>query len=252
MSDQDLVEAGTLKNLPRPRRAERSALRHWLACLLVASRCLMRYLLEGRKRGIRGLADLAAGNIYFCAVQVPSELAALGEILKVLRPEHALEIGTARGGTLFFLTRLAAPNATIVTVDLPGGKFVKGYRYTARRQWIYRRFARAQQRVVPVQGNSHAGGTLRVVQEALENQPLDYLFIDGDHTYEGVKRDFEMYAPLVRRGGLIAFHDIAEGPPESVGGVPRFWAEVKSQYRHREIVEDPLQGGFGIGILYLE
>ena len=31
--------------------------------------------------------------------------------------------------------------------------------------------------------------------------------IDGDHTYEGVKADFERYAPLVRRGGVIIFDD---------------------------------------------
>jgi hypothetical protein len=48
------------------------------------------------------------------------------------------------------------------------------------------------------------------------------LFIDGDHTYEGVRRDFEMYSPLVRKGGIIAFHDIYPGPEESVGGVPKF------------------------------
>jgi len=45
----------------------------------------------------------------------------------------------------------------------------------------------------------------------------DFLFIDGDHTYEGVEGDFEMYSPLVRRGGIIAFHDIVPGPPENVG-----------------------------------
>jgi predicted O-methyltransferase YrrM len=87
---------------------------------------------------------------------------------------------------------------------------------------------------------------------ALKNQHLDYLFIDGDHRYEGVKRDFEMYGPLVRKGGLIAFHDIVEGPFDAVGGVPQFWREVKPQYRHREIINDPLQGGFGIGILHME
>jgi predicted O-methyltransferase YrrM len=41
---------------------------------------------------------------------------------------------------------------------------------------------------------------------------LDFLFIDGDHTYEGVKQDFEMYTPLVRKGGLVAMHDIVPPP----------------------------------------
>jgi predicted O-methyltransferase YrrM len=42
----------------------------------------------------------------------------------------------------------------------------------------------------------------------LKDNKVDFLFIDADHSYEGVKKDFEMYSPLVRKGGIIAFHDI--------------------------------------------
>ena len=252
MSDKALAQTGALKQPVRPNVDRRSALHKWLACYWVACRCWTRYALVGRKQGTRGLADLVTGNVFFSAVQVPSELAALGEILVERCPARALEIGTARGGTLFFLTRLASPHATIVSVDLPGGKFVGNYNYTARRKWIYQHFARRQQQLVAIQGDSHSTETLQMVKSALEHQSLDYLFIDGDHTYEGVKKDFEMYSALVRKGGLIALHDIVEGPPHAVGGVPQFWREVKSQYRHREIIDDPLQGGFGIGILHLE
>ena len=83
------------------------------------------------------------------------------------------------------------------------------------------------------------------------------LFIDGDHSYEGVEHDFLTYGPLVRRDGIIAFHDICRGSgPVSggggkawVGGVPRFWDEVKALYSHREFVRDPAQHGFGIGAI---
>jgi predicted O-methyltransferase YrrM len=37
--------------------------------------------------------------------------------------------------------------------------------------------------------------------------PIDLLFIDGDHSYEGVKRDWELFAPRVREFGLVVFHD---------------------------------------------
>jgi len=37
--------------------------------------------------------------------------------------------------------------------------------------------------------------------------PIALLWIDGDHTYEGVKADFEAWAPLVIPGGIVAFHD---------------------------------------------
>ena len=84
-------------------------------------------------------------------------------------------------------------------------------------------------------------------------QALDYLLIDGDHSYPGVKCDFEMYGTTVRKSGLIAFHDIVwGGPPENVSGVPRFWRGIKSKCRHIERIKDRQQGGYGIGVLYLD
>ena len=214
------------------------------------SRCWARYVLSGSRRGVPGLVDFVLSNHFFHAMQVPSELTALGEILAEKRPERALEIGTARGGTLLFLTRLASPQATIMSVDLPGGRFGGGY--SARRRWFYQRFARGAQQLHLLQGDSHSPEMLDRVKAAFSGQPLDYLFIDGDHTYEGVKQDFELYAPLVGKGGVITFHDIVEGPPDCVGGVPRFWREVRSGFRHWEFVKDPLQGGYGIGVLYVD
>lgn len=74
--------------------------------------------------------------------------------------------------------------------------------------------------------------------------------MDGDHTYEGVRKDFQMYSPLVRKGGLIAFHDVCRGPPVDVGDVNKFWNEIKDSYVHQEIIDDYDQKGFGIGVLY--
>jgi len=36
---------------------------------------------------------------------------------------------------------------------------------------------------------------------------IDFLFIDGDHSYEGVKTDFELYSKLLSDKGIIAIHD---------------------------------------------
>lgn len=209
-----------------------------------------RYSLAETRPGVSGLVRFVVANHLFTASQVPNELAALGEILATLTPECALEIGTARGGTLFFLTRLASPRATILSVDLPGGKFGGGYGRI--RQWCYQRFARRDQRLYLLRGDSHSNAMLELVHATLGGRALDYLFIDGDHSYSGVKSDFEKYGPLVKKGGLIAFHDIADGPPENVGGVPRFWNDVRYQYRHREFIADPRQGGWGIGVLYVD
>ena len=40
-------------------------------------------------------------------------------------------------------------------------------------------------------------------------QPFDFIFIDGDHTYDAVKQDFEQWFPLLQPGGIVAFHDSA-------------------------------------------
>src|SRR5262249_23484856 len=90
------------------------------------------------------------------------------------------------------------------------------------------------------------------IKQLLNGKPLDLLFIDGDHRYEGVRSDFEMYAPLVAEGGLIGFHDIVPGPPHEVGGVPKFWEELKQKRPVREFVRSWKQGGYGIGLLVKE
>jgi predicted O-methyltransferase YrrM len=78
---------------------------------------------------------------------------------------------------------------------------------------------------------------------------VDFLFIDGDHSYEGVKSDFEMYSGLVRPGGLIVFHDICKHAKAMGCHVDLFWEEVKNERRTREFVEDANQGTCGIGVI---
>jgi len=168
--------------------------------------------------------------------QVKYEIAKLLEIMADLRPRVVLEIGTMGGGTLFLFTRAADPNAKIISIDLPGGPFGGGYP-----RWkipLYKSFSKEGQRIYLIRRDSHDPQTLEEVKRILGDEKVDFLFIDGDHTYEGVKRDFEMYSPLVREGGIIAFHDIVPGPPENVGGVPEFWNRIKTRYRHLEIVRD--------------
>lgn len=250
MADQALAQTGTLKQPTPVQPIPEYTLAYKLAWRWNAIYCWANYLIAGRRRGIAELVNFVLGNHIFKALQIPSELTSLGEEISNLRPERALEIGTARGGTLLFLTRLASATATIVSVDLPGGKFGGGY--STRRQWFYQRFARSKQRLHLLRGDSHSPEMVTRAKNIFGSQKIDYLFIDGDHRYEGVKADFEMYGPMVRNGGVIIFHDIVEGPSENVGGVPKFWREIKCRYRHAEFVEDWRQGGLGIGVLYID
>jgi hypothetical protein len=53
----------------------------------------------------------------------------------------------------------------------------------------------------------------------------------------------------VAKGGLIGFHDIVPGPENNVGGVPRFWQELKKTRPSQEFVAGWKQGGYGIGLV---
>ncbi len=45
------------------------------------------------------------------------------------------------------------------------------------------------------------------------NKMIDFIFIDGDHSYEGVKKDVDIWFPKLKSGGIVVMHDIgwAEG-----------------------------------------
>jgi predicted O-methyltransferase YrrM len=89
------------------------------------------------------------------------------------------------------------------------------------------------------------------MRQLLNGERLDFLFLDGDHTYEGVKNDFFMYFPLVREGGLAALHDIVHHPSHPDIGVHVFWKELRqSSLTTREIVRDWKQGWGGIGVVF--
>ena len=181
--------------------------------------------------------------------QVRSEIEELAKLIQAAAPKRSLEIGTNYGGTLFLLCTLSPPGASVISVDLPAGQFGGGY--PRRKMPLYRRFPRNGQQLHLIRGDSHTPETLDRVERLLTSDKLDYLFIDGDHTYDGVKRDFEMYSPLVRSGGMIAFHDIVVHTKEKSCEVDRFWNEIKHRFHHREFVEDPKQGWAGIGVLFV-
>jgi len=181
-------------------------------------------------------------------IQIKEEFIKLLKIFQELNPKCILEIGTANGGTLFCFCKLAKDDATIISIDLPEGPFGGGYP-----EWkipIYQAFAKENQKIYLLRKDSHHNETLEEVKKILNGNQLDFLFIDGDHTYEGVKKDFEMYSPLVRKGGIIAFHDIVRHPIETGCEVEKFWNEIKNNFQFKEIIKDTSQDWAGIGILF--
>jgi len=198
--------------------------------------------------------ELAEGAMRWGAIQKPRELEGLAAFLLTREmPKTVVEIGTARGGTLWFWCRIASPDALIVSVDLPGGQFGGGYGVREVPRLVGH--AENEQDIQLLAGNSHSPKMLEAVKGLVGDRGVDLLHIDGDHTYEGVKQDWEMYSPLVNQDGIVVFHDIVEytALPQFIGvcQVDRLWDELKSEYAHEEFLDpDDRDGWAGIGVIH--
>jgi predicted O-methyltransferase YrrM len=189
--------------------------------------------------------------------QIKEEFLALARLVEQRRPRTLLEIGTAEGGTLFAHARLAHEEARIISIDLPQGPFGGGYP-----RWripLYQSFAGARQKLELLRVDSHAESTAALLASVLAGRLIDYAFIDGDHTYDGVRQDFELCRRFAAPNAMIAFHDIAQQPnSEYVAAtgaqwaVHEFWKQLRQSYAHDEFIRDPAQEGYGIGVVYLD
>jgi predicted O-methyltransferase YrrM len=196
-------------------------------------------------RGFMTIDEITQKAISLGAMQKPQELAELLERVQGIQPKTILEIGTAKGGTLYALCQVAADDATIISLDLPGGQFGGGYSQDDADK--FGSYKKGNQRLEFIRDDSHRP-VVRDAVSVLADGPLDVLVIDGDHTREGVKKDWDMYSPLVREGGLIAFHDICYHPMVPDCQVDRFWNYLEGRYDSDRIIDpsDTTWGGIGI------
>lgn len=79
-----------------------------------------------------------------------------------------------------------------------------------------------------VQGSSQDPTILKKTMEMIEKdrgeKKIDFLFIDGAHDYDSVKRDFELWSPYA---SIVGFHDIYA----VTAGLLRYWNEVTTEYQ---------------------
>lgn len=176
------------------------------------------------------------------------ELARMYAIVAQLKPKTVLEIGLSSGANLSIWSQLAADDALIVGLDLKKPTGLKQQELSIK----------PKQSIDIVLGDSHNPVIFNDIRKKFP-QGIDFLFIDGDHSYAGVKQDFDEYSRLVNQGGIIMMHDInpdwrelyGRECDEDSGKVYQVWQELKGTRKTDEIIDQIGQSGYGIGVIWL-
>ncbi len=156
------------------------------------------------------------------------------KIYKKLNPRIVLEIGTSEGGSLYQFMKYALPGTIFLSIEKePGGG-----------QWqVWAK--KFQQKLYIIVGDSTVSAVIDSIKSITSE--IDFLFIDGNHSYEAVKQDFFNYGSLVKSGGLIVLHDIVH----KGYGVHKFWKELcREGYITQELLGCPDENEYGTGIVY--
>ncbi len=126
------------------------------------------------------------------ASQGNKEMVALLEYVSKIEPKVIVEIGVDKGYSMDVWSEAFNPDVLVgvdnnlAALSTPAGKGLV------------------------IEGDSHDEETFKNVVAALGDREIDFLFIDGDHHYDSVKLDYQNYGQLVRKGGIIAFHDATD------------------------------------------
>jgi hypothetical protein len=100
-----------------------------------------------------------------------------------------------------------------------------------------------------LEGDSHHPRTIRAVSELLGEQPVNVLFVDGDHSYAGVRTDVASYLPFVAVDGLVVLHDICQHPGRPEVAVHQYWESLRNLPGSLELVSAPrFWGGIGVAV----
>ncbi|SHO52251.1 glycosyltransferase [Desulfopila aestuarii] len=161
-------------------------------------------------------------------------------LVEFIRPGVVVELGTHCGDSYFAFCQSAkryAPETRLFAVDTWAGDKHAGY-YSSEI------FDRVEGISVTKYGANSVllRKTFDMALHDIEDNSVDLLHIDGLHTYEAVKHDFDSWFPKLRSGAVVLFHDTAVKRDDF--GVHILWDEVKDLYPSMNFLHSS-----GLGVL---
>lgn len=153
-------------------------------------------------------------------------------LVRSMKPEVCVEIGSARGRSACFIGMALKENGRgrLFAIDPHQQTSWNDFQSVDTFEIIKNNLAALQ--------ITHQVDIVRMTSgEAARgwNRQIDMIFIDGDHSYEGIKRDWELFVPYLTTFGVVIFHDtiwdLRPDPKWSRNdmGVPRFVDELRQQ-----------------------
>lgn len=139
------------------------------------------------------------------------EITQFVEFIETIQPANIMEIGVWTWGTSWIWFQFCKKNDGLL------------YALDYRKEVF--EMAKWPPRVKPIFGDSTNPLIIKRIHDMIPTGTLDLLFIDADHTLPYVTQDYENYKDLVRKGGIIAFHDIVEPSCE----VRLLWNQIKTE-----------------------
>lgn len=158
------------------------------------------------------------------------------DLYKRVKPRTVLEIGSLYGGTIYHWLTKSEIDVTVMSVDL----FVSLNELETSKLW--QSWKKKGQLLKCIKGNSASSETIDSVKSELKDG-VDWLFIDGDHSYQGVKSDYENYSPLLNENGYCIFHDIF-----GENDVAKYWTELKDKLGHDVPIIEICHSKYKLGI----